>query len=283
MVRKTGLFDIINTIILLLIAFLTLYPFINILFISISPVEEVVKNSLILFPKRISLDAYQYVFKFGRMGASFKVTIFITLVGTLINLALSSLGAYALSTRDLPGRKVFTTFVVITIVFNGGLIPTFLMVKNLYLYDTVWALILPNAINSFWLILMRNFFQGIPDSLRESARIDGCSEYRILGSIILPLSLPIIATLSLFYGVAHWNEYYSAIIYTNKLSLRPLQVVIRAMYTQAIENLDDKSLPPAVETVRASTIIIATLPILFMYPFLQKYFVQGIMVGAVKG
>lgn len=283
MVRKTGLFDIINTIILLLIAFLTLYPFINILFISISPVEEVVKNSLILFPKKISLDAYQYVFEFGRMGVSFKVTIFITLVGTLINLILSSLGAYVLSTRDLPGRKILTTLVVITIVFNGGLIPTFLVVKNLHLYDTVWAMILPNAINSFWLILMRNFFQGIPDSLRESARIDGCSEYRILGSIILPLSLPIIATLSLFYGVAHWNEYYSAIIYTNKLSLRPLQVVIRAMYTQAIENLDDKSLPPAVETVRASTIIIATLPILLLYPFLQKYFVQGIMVGAVKG
>lgn len=280
--RKIKIFDIINYSLLLLLSISTIYPFVNMLAISLSPMSEVLQSSFMVVPRKITFEAYDYVLRYGNLGSAYKTTIFITVVGTLINLVLTSLGAYVLSTKDVPGRKVLTTFVVITMIFNGGLIPTYMVVRNLNLVNTVWAMILPNAINTFWMIVMRNFMQEIPVSLRESARLDGCSEYRILLMIIMPLSLPIVATLSLFYGVMHWNEYYNAIIYVSRQNLKPLQVIIKAMYEQSLEIIDDSKLPPAVETVRACTVMLATLPILTVYPFVQKYFVKGMMVGAVK-
>jgi putative aldouronate transport system permease protein len=167
--------------------------------------------------------------------------------------------------------------------FGGGLIPNYLVIKNLGLLDSLWALMLPGAISTWNLILLRNFFQSIPSSLKESARIDGASELTILVKLMLPLSIPIIATLALFYGVGHWNEYMGAIIYINKAKLNPLQVIIRSMYNIAIEQLDGDSLPPPVETVRCATVMLATLPMICIYPFLQKYFVQGMLVGSIKG
>ena len=233
--RKIGIFDIFNMILLFLVSVSTIYPFINMFSISISPIEEVMRSNFIILPKKITFEAYEYVIKYGNLEDAFRVTVFITIVGTLINLVLTCLGAYVLSNKDLPGRNVLTTFVIITMIFHGGLIPTYMVVKSVGVVNTVWALILPNAINTFWLILMRNFFQSIPSSLSESARIDGCSEYRILAIIIIPLSLPIIATISLFYGVMHWNEYYQSVIYINKQELKPLQAIIKTMFEQAID------------------------------------------------
>lgn len=270
--------------VLLLIGLTTLYPFLNILFVSFANMADVVKQGgMLIFPRSFHLDSYRYVLRYSGLLDAYKVTIFITLAGTLINLIMTSLGAYVLSVRDLPGRNVLMTILTVAMLFNGGLIPTYLVVRSLHLVDSVWALMLPFAINTWLLILMRNFFQGIPPSLRESARIDGCSELGILIRIMLPLSLPIVATLALFYGVGHWNEYTNVIIYINNPKLSTLQLILRKMYTFSLDQLDGESLPPPVETIRAATVMMATLPIVVVYPFLQKYFVQGVMAGSIKG
>lgn len=282
--RKNSIFDILNIIILAVISLTTLYPFVYLLIISISPIEQVIKNGIIIIPEGFTLEYYRYVFGSTGIGSAYAATIFITIVGTLLSLALSSIGAYVLAQKNLPGKNIFTLIIIITMIFNGGMIPSYLVVKGLGLIDSLWSLIIPNAIYAFWLIVMRNFFQSIPASLSESARIDGCSEYRILFAIIIPLSMPILATLALFFGVSQWNQYFNAIIYINSPGKQPLQVLIRRMYQSYMSvSANGDSLPPPVETIRAATIMVATLPILCVYPFLQRYFVQGIMVGAVKG
>lgn len=281
---KPGAVDAVIWLFLGLLSVTTLYPFVNVLFVSFADMKDIVQHGgTILFPRSIHLDSYRYVLRFSGLLDAYGVTIFITVVGTLINLVMTSLGAYVLSNRDLPGRNALMTIVFIPMLFSGGLIPSYLVVRSLHLVDTVWALIVPFAINSWLLILMRNFFQGIPAALRESARIDGCSELGILVRVVLPLSLPIVATLALFYGVGHWNEYINVVIYINNPKLYTLQLILRKMYTFSIDQLDGDSLPPPVETIRAATVMMATLPIVIVYPFLQKYFVQGVMVGSVKG
>ncbi|WP_248930643.1 carbohydrate ABC transporter permease [Paenibacillus hamazuiensis] len=283
-IAKPGFTDVVIWLILLLLSLTTLYPFLNVLLVSFANMKDVVEQGgTLLFPKSIHLDSYKYVLRFSGLLDAYRVTIFITVVGTLVNLIMTSLGAYVLSNRELPGRNALMMIVLVSMLFSGGLIPTYLVIRSLHLVDTVWALIVPFAINSWLLILMRNFFQGIPAGLRESARIDGCSELGILVRIILPLSLPIVATLALFYGVGHWNEYINVVIYINDPKLSTLQLILRKMYTFSIDQLDGDSLPPPVETIRAATVMMSTLPIVAVYPFLQKYFVQGLMVGSVKG
>jgi putative aldouronate transport system permease protein len=281
---KPTVADYVIWLFMLLIGLTTVYPFLNILFVSFANMTDVVKQGgMLIFPRSFHLDSYRYVLRYSGLLDAYKVTIFITLVGTAINLVMTSLGAYVLSVRDLPGRNVLMTILTVAMLFSGGLIPTYLVIRSLHLIDSVWALMLPFAINTWLLILMRNFFQGIPSSLRESAHIDGCSELGILIRIMLPLSLPIVATLALFYGVAHWNEYTNVIIYINNPKLSTLQLILRKMYTFSVDQLDGDSLPPPVETIRAATVMMATLPIVVVYPFLQKYFVQGVMAGSVKG
>ncbi|MFD0670925.1 carbohydrate ABC transporter permease [Cohnella sp. GCM10027633] len=281
---KPGIADYAIWAFLMLICVTTLYPFLNVLFVSFANMKDIVENNgMLLFPKSIHLDSYRYVLRYSGLLDAYGVTIFITVVGTIINLVMTSLGAYVLSNRDLPGRNVLMMIVLIAMLYSGGLIPSYLVVRSLHLVDTVWALMLPSAINAWLLILMRNFFQGVPTELRESARIDGCSELGIMIRIMMPLSLPIIATLALFYGVGHWNEYINVIIYINNPDLSTLQLILRKMYTFSIDQLSGDSLPPPVETIRAATIMMSALPIVMVYPFLQKYFVQGLMVGSVKG
>jgi putative aldouronate transport system permease protein len=281
---KIGFADVVILFLLILICFTTLYPLVNLLFISVSSMAEVVKsNGMMFYPKSISLAGYKYVFHHVGLFNAYKMTIFITVIGTLINLIMTTLGAYVLSCRDMPGRNLMMTIVLITMFFGGGLIPTYLVIKSLGMVNTVWALMVPGAISAWLLILMRNFFQGVPKELREAARIDGCSELKTLTHIMLPLSLPIIATLALFYGVTHWNEYVNVIIYINNSRLNTLQVLLRQMYTSTISEIDGDSLPPPVETIRAATVMLTSIPIICVYPFLQKYFVQGLMVGSLKG
>jgi len=281
---KMTFFDWVNIIFLTLFGITTLYPFLNMFFISISSMDEVMKSSgLMLFPKNIQWDAYQYVFNYGGLTAAFKNTLFVTITGTSLNLFMTCLGAYVVSDKRLPGRNFFMTMILITMFYGGGLIPGYIVMKSVKLVDTIWALIIPQAIGAWYLILLRNFFMSVPESLKESARIDGASEYRILVKIMLPLSLPIIATLTLFYSVARWNVYSEAIIYISNARLNPLQVAIRKMYDLSIMQVTDETPPPPVETVRSATVILSTLPIILVYPFVQKYFIKGIIVGSVKG
>lgn len=281
---KAGIVDVIIAVILLVFSFTTLYPFLNLLFVSVSDIRDVVQNGgIILFPNDINFDAYSYVFRHAQLLSAYSFTILITVLGTILNLIMTTLGAYVLSSREMPGRNFLMTIVLITMFFSGGLIPTYLVVKSLHLVNTMWALILPGLVSTWLLILMRNFFQGIPMALRESARMDGASEIAILVRVILPLSLPMLATLALFYGVAHWNEYTGVVLYINNNKIVTLQVLLRNMYAAATMELDSERLPPPLDSVRAATVMVATLPIICVYPFLQKYFVQGMMVGSLKG
>ena len=281
--RRTTLFDIVNATLLGLIGFSMLYPILNLLITSFSSITDVMASHYgFLLPKSIDLDAYRYILKFSTLWNAYGNTIHLTLVGTSINLFMSTLSAYVLSERRLPGRGIMMTFVLITMFFSGGLIPSFILISRLGMVNTLWALMIPGAISTWNMIIMRNFFQGISESIKESARIDGAGEIMILIRIILPLSPSVLATMALFYGVGHWNQYSSAIIYLNNPSLYPLQVVIRQMYAQAIQEIESDALPPPVETVRAAAVMLALVPVLCVYPFLQKYFVKGIMVGALK-
>ena len=217
--KRMSAFDYINLVMMSLISVSMLYPMLNLVFVSFADIKDVVRNNgWIWFPRTFDLSGYAYVLTYAGLLKSFQVTVIIPLAGTFINLILTCLGAYVLSKRDLPGRKGLMTFILITMLFNGGLIPTYIVVQRLKLIDTLWALMIPNAINTFYLIIARNFFQTIPSSMKESATIDGASEIQILVRIIMPLCLPIICTLGLFYGVAHWNEYSNAILYINNTS-----------------------------------------------------------------
>lgn len=280
---RFSLFDLLNYLLMVVVAAITLYPMLYVLTISLSRIEDIMKSTVQILPLRPTLEAFKYVFSQSGILTSYRNTLFITVVGTAVNLVMTSLGAYVLSKRYLPGRTALTAFVLVSLVFNGGLIPFYLVVKALGLTGSRWALIIPSAINTFYLILMRNFFAGIPPSLEESARMEGASEFRVLVQVVLPLSFPVLATVGLFYAVSHWNEYFAAIIFLSKSRLMPLQVLIRSMYQNATDMMMFDALPPPTESIKAATIIIATVPILCVYPFLQRYFVKGIMIGAVKG
>jgi len=228
-----------------------------------------------------------------KIWLGYKNTAIYTVLGTCINLFLTTLAAYPLSRKDMPARSFFTFLISFTMLFGGGMIPTYLVVKNLKITDTIWAMVIPNAIATYNLLVMKNYFQtNIPSELEEAAWIDGCSDYRLLISVILPLSVPIVAVMILFYAVGHWNAFFNAIIYLRKQNLYPLQVILREILIQnSLEALSGEVAESfgmyekvmRGETMKYSVIIVSSLPVIIMYPFVQKYFVKGIMVGAIKG
>ncbi|GIN71220.1 sugar ABC transporter permease [Bacillus sp. J14TS2] len=281
-------FDFLNVLFMLILVFATLYPFLYVLFSSLSDPGLLAKNRGILyFPLGLTFKAYELVFQNPMIIVGYINTIFYVVAGTAINIFLTSIAAYALSRKNAMLTKPIMMFITFTMFFSGGLIPTYLLIGQLGMIDTRWALIIPNAVSVWNLIIMRTSFKGIPDSLEESARIDGANDWTILFKIILPLSLPVIAVMVLFYGVGHWNAYFDAMIYLRNNDLWPLQLVLREIL---IENSTDNFITgvgggdryPIGETVKYATIIVATLPILFLYPFLQKYFVKGVMIGSIK-
>ena len=270
-----------------LVCFSMLYPFVNLLFQSVSPATEIVaSHGLMLYPKKIQLDAYRYLMKYPYLKESYQNTVFITVVGTALCMIMTTLGGYVLSRRDLPGRMLLTTFVVVTMFFSGGMIPNYLNLRNMGLLNTRWVLIFPMMISTWNMLLMRNFIMGIPIDLTEAALIDGANEVRLVLSIILPLSKPILAVLALWVAVGQWNAYFDAMLYTNSPELKPLALLVREMVVEA-QGMNENSLMVdanvASSSVRAATILISLAPILCVYPFLQKYFVKGVMVGALKG
>lgn len=280
------IFNLINYTLLLIIALICLVPFINVISSSFATTQEVVEKKFILFPTTFSLDAYRYIFSTPTIFKSLAVSIGVTGVGTLVSMALTALMAYGLSRKYLNGRGVINFIVVFSMLFSGGMIPTFIVVKSLGLIDTYWSLILPVAINAFNLIIMRNFFQAIPESLEESAKVDGANDLLIFFKIILPLSLPSIATISLFYSVSYWNTYVNAILYINDSAKWPLQVLLRQIVIVSsgmqADNASVDIVPPA-QTIKMAVIVVATIPMLIVYPFIQKYFVKGAYIGSVKG
>lgn len=280
------IFDTVNYTILLLIALLCVMPFIYVLAVSFTSPAEVAKGGLILWPKEWSLASYRYIFSTNTLVRSMLVSIYITVLGTIINLIFTSLMAYPLAKTHLRGRQTILLAVLFTMLFGGGMIPTYFVVKALHLTNTLWSLMIPGAISAFNLIVLKNFFQQIPDGLEDSARIDGCNEVGVLFRIVLPLSLPAMATFGLFYAVGHWNQFFNAILYINDNTKWPIQVLLREVVILASSSIGDSTIDSTEIqplTIRMAVIVFATIPILLVYPFLQKHFAKGVMLGSVKG
>ena len=284
--RGEKIFHVFIVIFLTIFTLLCLLPFINVLSSSFASASELTTRSFILIPHSFSLNAYKYILSTPTIFKSIGVSLFVMIVGTFISMTLTSFMAYALSRRYLHGRKVINFLVVFTMLFSGGMIPSFILVQSLGLMDSLWSLILPSAVSAYNMIIMRNFFQGIPDSLEESAKMDGCSDWGVFFKIILPLSLPSIATISLFYAVSYWNTYQNAILYINQADKWPIQILLRQIVLVSSGMEADSAavdvIPPA-QSVKMAVIVIATLPMPIVYPFIQKYFVKGALIGSVKG
>lgn len=282
-------FEVVNIVFMWFLILSTLYPFLHVAFASVSEPSLLVKHQGPLFaPLGFQLGAYKMVFDNPMIVSGYSNTIFYLFAGTCLNLFISCFSAYVLSRRELFWKNTLMFIAVFTMFFNGGLIPFYLQVKTLGLIDNRLALILPTAMSTFNLIIMRTSFMSIPDSMEESAKIDGANDFSILFRIVLPLSMPVVSVMILFYGVQHWNAWFHAMIFMRTRELYPLQLVLREILIASstddmmtsVSNIDKE---PVGEAIKYATIMVATLPILFVYPFLQKYFVKGMMIGAIKG
>jgi len=286
-------FRILNAIILLLMAILFLLPFWLVATASFMPEEDIMTKGFTLWPSRFTTSAYEYLFTSSdQFINAFKVTGLLTVIGTANTLFWTSMGAYVLSRRYLPYRNGLTLFVFITMLFNGGLIPWYLVVKSLGMVNTFFALFVPATINTWNMLIIRNFFMGLPDSLEESAKLDGANDFQVYFRIILPLSLPIMATMIIYIAVGYWNEWYSALIFITDRSLYTLQLLLRQILsttTLAVtarggrkQVTTSAGLAPS-ESLKMAAVMVSTVPILVIYPFLQRYFVKGLIIGSVKG
>ena len=282
-------FVVCNSIFLFLMMIITLYPLWLQFITSISHGLEVMKGGVTLLPRSPTLETYKTIVR-GELFMYMKNTIVYTVVGTAINLVMSCLCAYPLARKTFSGRKFFTMLVTFTMFFSGGMIPLYLTVKQFGMMDTIWALVLPGAISTYNMIVIRTAFQSIPDSLIESAQLDGANDLIILWKIVVPLSKATLATMLMFYAVTHWNSYFDAMLYINKKEMYPLQIMLRNMLIgglfneeTAIAGANADSFAVTDATLRSAAIIVTTLPILVVYPFVQRYFVKGVMIGGVKG
>lgn len=275
---------VLNYLFFIVIGIIMVYPFWYVVMYSLSDPAQASLNSLYLWPEGFTLQNYQYAFSKKILFTGFFNSVFLTLVGTSINMVLTIMLAYPLSREELPGRKYLSAFILFPMLFNGGMIPTYLVVKEFGLLDSLWSLIISLAVNVYNLLILNKFFKSIPISLIEAARIDGCGELRTLTSIVLPLSKASLATVALFYAVQHWNEFLRATIYINTDAKWPLQVVLRNIIDMVANDLNsggDIFMNP--ENFKMATIVITVVPILCVYPFLQKYFTKGALMGSVKG
>ena len=285
-------FEIFNVVFMIVLCAVMLYPFIFTFSASVSNSAQVAAGNVKLLPKGFNLESYKTVLGYQKVWVAYGNTIIYTVVGTAVSLALTICGAYPLSRSDFYGKGVFVFFITLTMIFSGGLIPTFLVVRGIHLYNSMWAVILPGALSTMNMIIMRTFFQGIPDALEEAATIDGCSDFQILVKIILPLSTASLMTIGMFYAVGYWNSWFPALIYLRDAEKYPLQLVLRQIVLQnQINDLISQQSGTTIEdttkmvseTVKYAEVMVATIPILCVYPFVQKYFVKGALVGSIKG
>ncbi len=282
----TGIGGVLLTAILLGVFVITVYPFVHMLVVSISDPTEVMRNRVTIFPKGFTTVCYRLVFQNTDFIRSYLNTVIYTTVGVLINLTLTIMTAYPLSRAKFPGRRFFSQLIIFTMLFSGGMIPTYLVVMNLGLIDTIWAVVLPVAINTMNLMILRTNFQGIPSELEEAATIDGCNDFQALWLVFLPLSKTILLTLGLFYTVGHWNAFFIPFLYLNSKAKYPVQILLRGLLIEG--QFSDYASAWSQETIisttiKYATVMVTTLPILCIYPFIQRYFTKGVLMGSLKG
>jgi len=289
--RKITIGSVILYFSITVLIFICAYPFLNVIAYSLSGYNAVLTGRVTFYPIDFTLSAYRQILGRTQIWISMRTTVLVTLMGTATSLVLTIFAAYALSRNNLPGKGLFTGLILFTMYFNGGIIPTFLVVKGLGLFDTLGALFIPQAINVFNFIVMRTFFRELPKSLEEAAKIDGASELQILIKVVLPLSLPIIATISLFYAVGYWNSYFDALLYIQDHNKYTLQLRLRNLLlgeelnSSGITgtNLEGIGTEVMSQSLKMATVAVSTIPIIVVYPWLQKYFVKGVMIGSIKG
>ncbi|MEU8215487.1 carbohydrate ABC transporter permease [Micromonospora taraxaci] len=284
--RGYRIFRIVNTIVLLGVVFVTLYPFLNIVARSLSEEAYILAGKVTIVPRGFDLTAYKLLMSDGMFWTNYRNTVVYTVVATLISIVLTTCYAYVLSKPQLKGRKLLVGVALFTMFFSGGLIPNYVLVTSLGMKNTIWAVVIPNAISVFNLLVMKAFFESLPTELEEAAAVDGLNTYGILWRIVLPLSKAIIATMVLFYAVSFWNSWFTAFLYIDEQDLLPVTVYLRNLIagaTSAESAAADADKVQAAATLQAVTIVLTTLPILAVYPFVQRYFVRGVMLGAVKG
>ena len=288
--RADRVFDVMNYVILTICLLIVAYPLYLIVIASISDPVDVNAGKVFLYPVKVTLDGYRRILEYDSFFTGYRNTLMYTLVGTTVNMALTVPAAYALSRKDLVGRNFFMMLITFTMIFSGGLMPTYLLVRDLNMLDTTWALVVPVAVSAWNLIVARTFFQQtIPDDLLEAAQLDGATNVQFFARIVLPLSKPIIAVLILFYAVSHWNSYSNALYYLRTTGKYPLQLVLRSiLFENSMNDMVDDAANLAAQMrlgdlIKYGVIIASSLPLLILYPFLQRYFIQGIMIGAVKG
>lgn len=283
-------FRVINSLVMLLVVAVTLYPLLYVLAVSLSSAEFVQARMVTIFPRGFNVDAYRQVMSDTYFWSSYKNTIIYTVTGTVLSLFLTTMLAYCLSRPNLFARKQISFLILFTMFFSGGLVPNFLLVKQLNLYNTIWAIILPTGISTYNMIVTRTYMQGLPEELFESVKLDGGNDWQIFTRIVLPLSKPVVATIALFYAVGLWNGYFNPMIYLKDADKYPLQIILKDLILSqnasdlsggASEALGQSMMTS--EMIISASIIIAMIPILCVYPFIQKYFVKGVMLGAVKG
>jgi putative aldouronate transport system permease protein len=286
--RGPELFEILVGFILTLWGLIIIVPFFNVIALSFSTEIEYLQTPYMFFPKKPTLENYTKILTEGRIFIGYRTTLLFVIIGLPYNIFITLCTAYALSRPRFPGKKFFMLFIIFTMYFSGGIIPMYLWIRNLRLINTIWAVILPYGVNTFYMLIMRNYIIALPPSVSESARIDGAGEWRILFQIILPLAQPILATFGLFFAVDRWNEWYNAMIFIKSLQIQPLQLILRSIVLGAeFGNQAAKSTAAGLgmlfsKGIKTAAVIITMAPIMLTYPFLQKYFVKGITIGAVK-
>ena len=283
-------FTAFNILFMIFVIVITLFPFIYMLAVSFSGNSAVLRGDVLFYPIDFTVTAYRNIMNDAQFWVGYRNTLIYTAGGTLISMAMTVACAYPLSKKQLPGRGPLLMFMVFTMYFGGGLIPFYLLVRSLHLINTVWAILVPGAISVYNMIVMKTFFEGIPQDIEEAAQIDGLSYIATLFKIVLPLSKPVIATITLFYAVGFWNDWFNAMIYLNSNSLYPVTLYLRnllmgaqlaASNGQGITSGSEAAVVP--QTLQAATVVLVTVPILCIYPFIQKYFVKGVMLGSIKG
>lgn len=289
--KRIGVFDFVTYVVLGILALITFYPFYNVIIISFAKFDVISKSDLYWLPKSFDFSAYKVVFSDTKFWSSFLVTIIVTTGGVIFSMVISVAGAYALSKKGMPGRNAVLTLILFTMFFNGGLIPFYLVVKEVGLINNILVMIIPAGINTMYLIIMKNYFSTIPDALEESAKLDGANDMYILLKIIIPISMPFMATFGLFYAVERWNEWWHALIFISDADKAPLQIYLRNILITASSSLNSIAMSMAEQknlskvytpSLQMASIVISCLPIMLVYPFLQKHFAKGVLVGSMK-
>lgn len=284
--KRFSAFDLLIYIILTIVVLSILFPLLHVVAVSFSSTKHIFMNDITIYPKGFNIEVYKWILKDPKIYNAYKNTIYYVVLGTVLSLIATSTGAYALSKKKLVFRKKFMGAIIVTMFFSGGMIPSFLTIKNLGMYNTTWAVVLPGLVSSWYLIVMKSFYESFPDEIEESGELDGLNDIGTFWYLVLPVSKSVLSAIGLFYAVGLWNSYYGPFIYLDSQDKFPLQLILRSLLVQGqgLEGgMGQSDQPVILETIKYATIIVSVIPIIVVYPFLQKYFVTGVLVGSIKG